>query len=207
MVAVAKKGGELTVYSDRFSYSGFKGKSILPAPVTKAISNLKGTDGPDTKDATGDKAAGAGTQAPDAKLFDMAYTLQTGPTRYAPMQPVPPTKITATNTKPLYPTSSVKIAKSKLPIPSAVITITASQTFSVKSHENTVCCRYCWWRLHRANRHRSLPLPMLPTTWPSSSDAGRIRWILEPRDLDSIMRYQIYDKNSMRNGRLLFDIA
>jgi hypothetical protein len=199
MVAVAKEGGELTVYSDRFSYSGMKGKNILPAPVTKAISNLKGTSGPDTKDATGDKAAaGAGTKAPNAKLFDMAYTLQTGPTRYAPMQPVPPTKITATNTKPLYPTSSVKIAKSKLPIPSIVMTVTASQTFSVKSHENTVCCGCCGWRWEiRANRHRSLPLPMLPTTWPSSSDAGRIRQIFNLKTFCGIMRYQIYDKHPL----------
>jgi hypothetical protein len=60
-------------------------------------------------------------------------------TRYAPMIPQPPTKITATNTKPLYPTSSVQIAKSHLPIPKVQTTITQSQTFSVSSRENTVC--------------------------------------------------------------------
>ena len=64
--------------------------------------------------------------------------MQTGLTRYAPMQPVPGTKVTATNTKPMFPTSSVRMATTRLPIPSQATTLTATQTFSTKMIENTV---------------------------------------------------------------------
>ncbi|KAF9693943.1 hypothetical protein EKO04_007763 [Ascochyta lentis] len=133
MVAVAKTGGELTTYSDRFSYSGMTG--AWGSDVQKGLDDLDGTDGPATVDAT----TGAADGAPGADGdYDVAYTMQTGPTRYAPMQPVPPTKVTAKNTKPLYPASSVKTATTFLPIPSIQTTITQSQTFSVSSVENTV---------------------------------------------------------------------
>lgn len=135
MVAVGKTGGELTTYSDRFSYSGMTG--AWGADVKKALNDLDGTSGPAAKDTTGDAAGGAVGADGD---YDVAYTMQTGPTRYAPMQPVPPKTVTATNTKPLYPTSSVKIATTFLPIPSIQTTITQSQTFSVSSVENTVSC-------------------------------------------------------------------
>lgn len=135
MVAVSKTGGELTTYSDRFSYSGMTG--TWDPKIKKALDNLDGTDGPATVDATA--ADNADPAAPPDGAFDVEYTMQTGPTRYAPMQPVPPTKITAKNTKPLYPTSSVSIATTNLPIPKVQKTITQSQTFSVKSVENTVC--------------------------------------------------------------------
>lgn len=131
MVAVGKTGGELTTYSDRFSYSGMTG--VWGANVNTA--DIDGTDGPAAKDTTGD-AAGAVPGADGD--YGVAYTMQTGPTRYAPMQPVPPKTVTAQNTKPLYPTSSVKIATTFLPIPSIQTTITQSQTFSVSSVENTV---------------------------------------------------------------------
>ena len=100
-------------------------------------------------------AGGAGAAAPvapvapapaaapaDAAGYDMAYTMQTGATRYAPMQPIPKTKITATKTKALYPTSAIgKIAKGYLGKPKHSTTLTQTQTHSVKSHENTVCGR------------------------------------------------------------------
>ncbi|KAL1606058.1 Cell wall synthesis protein kre9 precursor [Nothophoma quercina] len=136
MVAVGKTGGELTTYSDRFSYSGMTGS--WGTTVKAALDDLDGTDGPATKDTTGD-SDGATTGA--SGDYGVAYTMQTGPTRYAPMQPVPPKKVTATNTKPLYPTSSVKIATALLPIPSIQTTITQSQTFSVSSVENTVSAK------------------------------------------------------------------
>lgn len=133
MVAVGKTGGQLTTYSDRFSYSGMTG--TWGTAVQAGLDDLDGTDGPATVDATTDAAGGASAADGD---YGVAYTMQTGPTRYAPMQPIPPTKVTAKNTKPLYPTSSVKIATTFLPIPSIQTTITQSQTFSVSSVENTV---------------------------------------------------------------------
>jgi len=136
MVATSKTGpGELTTYSDRFSYSGMKG--TWGVTVQAALDKLDTTSGPPTVDATTNGAA-----APDADPADgdysVTYTMQTGAIRYAPMQPVPPKKVTATNTKPLYPTSSVKIATTFLPIPSIQKTITQSQTYLVSSAENTV---------------------------------------------------------------------
>ncbi|CAA9961771.1 hypothetical protein PTMSG1_05148 [Pyrenophora teres f. maculata] len=137
MVAVAKTGGQFITYSDRFSYSGMTGKNILSPVVKDAAIAVKDTKGPATEDDTA-KDDTAATDTVNGDLYDVEYTMQTGLTRYAPMQPVPPTKITATNMKPLYPTSSVEIAKTRLPMPSQRTTLTASQTYSVSSMENTV---------------------------------------------------------------------
>ncbi|CAN9093435.1 unnamed protein product [Alternaria alternata] len=137
MIAVGKTGGQLVTYSDRFQFSGFTGKNILNPTVKKAAEDISTTAGPATEDTTTDGTDPAAADPAEGD-YGVTYTMQTGPTRYAPMQPVPPTKITAKNTKPLYPTSSVKIAKSKLPIPTIQTTLTQSQTFSVKSMENTV---------------------------------------------------------------------
>lgn len=135
MIATPKTGGgQYVVYSDRFAYSGMTGKGVLAPAIKQAALAVTNTDGPPSQDGltNEDTAAAGGDQ------YEVEYTMQTGLTRYAPMQPVPGTKVTATNTQPLYPTSSVVIAKTKLPTPSQVITITASQTFSTKSMENTV---------------------------------------------------------------------
>jgi len=132
MVAVAKTGGQLITYSDRFSYSGMSG--AFPASIKTGLAGISGTTGPDTQDNTAQNPGAA----PVGGDFGVAYTMQTGPTRYAPMQPVPPKTITAKNTKPLYPTSSVQIATTRLPIPKIQTTITQSQTYSVSSRENTV---------------------------------------------------------------------
>ena len=133
MVAVGKTGGELTTYSDRFSYSGMTGAWGITAKA--ALDKLDSTSGPATKDTTSDAAGAADPAKGD---YGVTYTMQTGSIRYAPMQPVPPKKVTATNTKPLYPKSDVKIATTFLPIPTIEKTITQSGTFSVKSVQNTV---------------------------------------------------------------------
>ena len=72
--------------------------------------------------------------------FAISYQFQTtGLTKYAPMQPKPGTKITATNTAPLFAPSPFTVATTFLPIPSQVTTITQAITYSVSSRENTVC--------------------------------------------------------------------
>jgi hypothetical protein len=143
MMAVGKTGGILTTYSDRFSFSGMKG--TFPPDVKKGAAGITDTKGPATDDKTvkaGQDPAGAVPQAGD---YDVEYTMQTGLTRYAPMQPVPLTKITAKGTpKPMFPTSSVVIAKTRLPIPKVQTTITQSQTYLVKSRENTVRSNLRW---------------------------------------------------------------
>jgi hypothetical protein len=153
MMAVSKTGGQLITYSDRFSYSGMKGAFPADPAVQKGLASISGTTGPATEDNTVKAGAGAGAGAgasPAAGDYDVEYTMQTGLTRYAPMQPVPLTKITATGyPKPMFPTSSVQIAKTRLPIPKVQTTVTQSQTYSVQSRENTVCLDLS--RLHLFN--------------------------------------------------------
>lgn len=148
-------------------------KGSFSAAFTSAMSSVKDATGPSAVDTTVKDAADVSNVADDE--YEVEYTMQTGPTRYAPMQPVPPTKITAKQAKPLYPTSSVKLATTKLPIPSVQTTITQSQTHKVTSIENTVRGSKgdpsLWvgsWVLADANmRNRSRRLPCLQTTWPS----------------------------------------
>ena len=118
-----------------------------PAAIKTALADVSGTAGPATEDKTTD-SSNPDAADPAAGDYDVEYTMQTGLTRYAPMQPVPPTKITAKDTKPLYPTSSVDIAKTFLPIPTIQTTITQSQTYSVSSMENTVSI----WTAARTSR-------------------------------------------------------
>jgi len=133
MNSVATQGGTIMTYSDRFTVTGMAGAkdAAIEAGVTAA-----GATVPATVDSTANNAAAAAGD-PNANS-GIPYAEQTGLIRYAPMQSVPPTKITKKDTKPLYPTSSYKIAVSFLPTPSATKTVTASQTFSADSMENTV---------------------------------------------------------------------
>ncbi|KAI5366489.1 hypothetical protein Slin14017_G041290 [Septoria linicola] len=133
MQSVAKEGGQVINYSSRFSIKGLTGTS--PDTAIAGAKSVTGTAGPDTQNQVANNA-GAAVPA-DGDVFNMAYADQTGPTRYAPMQGIPPTKITAKNYTPLHPTSSFSIAKTFLPIAKIQTTITQSQTFSVSSMENT----------------------------------------------------------------------
>lgn len=132
MVSTAATGGTVTNFSPRFSMSGMTG--TFPQNVIDGMKSVTGTDGPAKIDATND-AAPANPAEGD---FGVAYTMQTGLTRFAPMQPVPPTAITKKEKTPLFPTSSVSVATAFLPTPKIQTTITQSQTFSVSSRENTV---------------------------------------------------------------------
>jgi len=135
MVSVATAGGTVTNFSPRFSITGMTG--TFPPNVIAGIQTITGTAGPATVNDVSDTPAAGGAAAAGAAGFSVAYTLQTGLTKYAPMQPQPPTSITATNTSPLFPTSSVSIATTWLPTPSQVTTFTQSGTYSVSSMENT----------------------------------------------------------------------
>lgn len=139
MISTAAAGGTVTNYSDRFSLSGMTG--TFSADVVTALAKVSGTDGPPSVNAIAAQApaGGAATASGD---FAIPYNEQEGTIRYAPMQPVPPTKITATNTDPLWPTSAVQFASTFLPNPTVVTTLTQAQTFSVASHPNSVCLFY-----------------------------------------------------------------
>jgi hypothetical protein len=106
----------------------------FPADVQAALATVVGTAGPPTL------TEGVAPAAPGAAGdFGIPYNQQTGLTKYAPMQPLPPKSITAQNTDPLWPTSSVVIATTFLPIPSIRTTITQAGTYVFTSHPNTVC--------------------------------------------------------------------
>ena len=135
MISVSSEGGQVINYSDRFTLTGMTG--TFPANVIAGISAVGGsTAGPPTQNNVNNAAPAAGGAA--GGEFTVPYQLQTGLTKYAPMQPVPPTKITVKKFTPLHPTSAYTIAKTFMPNPSIVTTLTASQTFSVSSMENTV---------------------------------------------------------------------
>lgn len=135
-------GGTVENFSDRFSISGMDG--VFPAAVTTGLKTVTGTAGPATINNIADTqnpAAGAGqgaTPAVAAGEYTVAYTLQTGLTRYAPMPIMPPTKISAKNASPQWPTSSYTPYVQAAGSPNAVTTNTLTQTFSGQSIENTV---------------------------------------------------------------------
>ncbi|KAF4636312.1 hypothetical protein G7Y89_g1784 [Cudoniella acicularis] len=132
MVSTAA-GGTVTTYSPRFSLTGMTG--VFPATV-QAVLPVSGATAPVPANVNNVVQAAAAASV-NQGAWGTPYNLQTGLTKYAPMQPVPPTAITATNTSPLWPTSSVSLASTFLPIPSIVTTLTQANTFSVSSHANT----------------------------------------------------------------------
>ena len=136
MIATASEGGTITVYSDHFDIPSMTGST--PQQYETAAAALGGsTAGPPPVNAVSNGAAAPA--AGEAGGFGVPYNLQTGLTRYAPMQPIPPTKITQKTAKPLFPTSDYTIATTGLPIATEVLTtLTQPQTFSVSSVENTV---------------------------------------------------------------------
>ncbi|KAL3423990.1 hypothetical protein PVAG01_05736 [Phlyctema vagabunda] len=138
MISTATAGGTVTNFSKRFSLTGMTGS--FSAAVTTALGTVSGTSGPATVNAVADAAdtVAGSSAAVDDGVYGTPYSLQTGPTKYASMQPLPGTAITATNTAPLYPTSSLVLATTFLAIPTVVTTVTQSLTDSHSSHANTV---------------------------------------------------------------------
>ena len=157
MISTAKEGGTIINYSDRFTITGMTG-TTTPA-IQKAVTALGGTTaGPPTVNSVTPGGAvapvpppAADTPAAGNSVYNIPYGQQTGLTKYAPMQGVPPTKITNKGMTPQYPTSAVQIAVTFLPKASIVTTLTEPMTFSVNSHPNTVCLRIPLHRRLSAN--------------------------------------------------------
>ncbi|KAI9849732.1 MAG: hypothetical protein M1838_000093 [Thelocarpon superellum] len=135
MLSTATAGGTVINFSNRFSLSGMTG--VFPPALVTDLKTVSGTTGPPTVN----QVAGANAAPPAggaAGPYTVPYTLQTGLTRYAPMQPQPPTKITAQSATPLWPTSGTTVATTFMAIPSIVTTLTQSPTFSTTTRTNTV---------------------------------------------------------------------
>lgn len=170
MISVMKTGGRVTNYSNRFTLKGVTG--VFPAAVITGLKSVTTTDGPATqKDTT--EALPAPAEAGD---FGVPYLEQTGIMKFAPMQKLPPTKITKKDMKPLYPTTSFQIARTWLPTPKQRSTTTQSRTYKFSSMENTVgCSKLTRFGMSFADSTiRSLPSLSLQTTWKGSSPGGRI---------------------------------
>jgi hypothetical protein len=138
MIATSSSG-TITVFSDRFTLNGMAG--TFPAAIESDLASISGTTGPRPVNVQVDdrqEERQEGGQGAGAGPYAIPYPQQTGLTRYAPMQQMPGTKITATNTAPLYPSSSVVLASTYLPNPTVVTTFTETQTFVAASHPNTV---------------------------------------------------------------------
>ena len=145
IISVPKSGGgTVTNYSPRFTLSGMTGS--FPAAIKTAAQGVTGTAGPATQNAV---VAAGGDQASVSNIpqgsYAIKYADQDGPTKYAPMQGRPGTKITAKTASARYPTSSVSYYHTFAPIPKQVTTQTMSQTFTVSSVENQVCLGYPGW--------------------------------------------------------------
>ncbi|ESZ97166.1 hypothetical protein SBOR_2422 [Sclerotinia borealis F-4128] len=131
MIATATAGGTVTVYSNRFSISGMTGTFATTYTIT-------GTAGPATVNTVADTAAVSSSAASSGDgIYAIPYQSQTGLTKYAPMGVMPGTTITATDTAPQYPTSSVPLATAYLSSATIDTTLTQAQTASFASHANT----------------------------------------------------------------------
>lgn len=137
MLCLASDGGTVSVFSDRFTITGMTGE--LEPEYANAAEGL-GTTGPENVNnvANAGVEEPAGDDGPPASLFEIQFGEQTGLTRYAPMQPIAPTKITKKEASRMHPTSSYDVAKTFLPPASIQTTVTQKQTNTVKSIENTV---------------------------------------------------------------------
>lgn len=110
-------------YTNRFTLEGMTGAQQASG---------KGASPDAVNSATGD--AGATTALTiNSKSFSITYTLQTGKTRFAPMQMQPGSKVTATTWSRRFPTSAVTYYTTKLKTPVVLSTITPGWSYTVES--------------------------------------------------------------------------
>lgn len=137
----AAQGGSVVNFSGRFSLSGMTGK--FPASVVAGLETVDGTEGPPTQSNIQSNQQGGGNAPGASGDYGVTYTMQTGAIKFAPMPKLAPTKITAKDPKPIYPTSAIQIAKTFLPIPVQKTTVTQTFTYSFESAENAVSTSIC----------------------------------------------------------------
>ncbi|KAF2094324.1 hypothetical protein NA57DRAFT_46736 [Rhizodiscina lignyota] len=129
ITSVASEGGQVINFSPHFTISGMTG--TFSAKIQAGLP-VKDATARDTVNQVANNPAGGAADG-----FNVPYNEQTGLTRMAPMMVQPPTSITKKNTTPLFPTSSVSIATTFLPVATVATTITQSNTHSVSQMENT----------------------------------------------------------------------
>ncbi|KAI4716033.1 hypothetical protein E4T48_07784 [Aureobasidium sp. EXF-10727] len=136
MISTGVDGGTDIVYSSRFGLTGMTGtfSAAVQQGVTAAGSDTTYTP-PAAHELAADAAAGT-TAVAEAGMFTVPYHLQTGLIKYAPMQPMPGTKITAKTPSMMNPSSSYTIFSTYAAPATITYTVTESQTLSHSSREN-----------------------------------------------------------------------
>jgi hypothetical protein len=135
IVSQSTSGGTVTNYSPRFSLSGMTG--TFPQNVITGMQSVTGTGGPPTENDVGNSPSNGATGS-----FALPWAMQTGLTKYAAMQPYPPSKITAKTKMPLFPSSPYTVATTLLGPPTILTTITQPVTWGYSQKENPVCCSW-----------------------------------------------------------------
>ena len=119
-----KDGSTGIVYTPRFRLTDMEG------PTGTLVVTVTG-DSPE-----GQTSASESTGADISKSFTVPYTLQTGRTRYAPMQMQPGSTVTATTWTRKFPTSAVTYYSTKHTKPVVHSTITPGWSYTASSEVN-----------------------------------------------------------------------
>lgn len=134
IISVDTTGGTVTNYSPRFTLSGMTG--TFPQSVIDGLQAVTGTAGPPTENDVGGAAAASSGGATGS--YALPWSMQTGLTKYASMQPYPPTKITMKTKTPLFPTSPYTVATTFMSRPTILTTLTQAVTWGFSQEENPV---------------------------------------------------------------------
>ena len=139
MISTGVNGGTDIVYSARFGLTGMTGvfTAAQQQGVTAAGSDTTFVP-PAAHNIVKAGAATTAAAAPVTGMFDVPYLSQTGLIKYAPMQPIPGTKITAKTASMMNPSSAYTIFKTYAPPATITYTLTESQTLTHSSRENPV---------------------------------------------------------------------
>lgn len=120
-------------YTPRFSMSSMTGEFT---PGQLAAQKLGDEDPPVGENTVVDPDSAAGGDA--AGMMGVGYAMQTGPTRYAPMQTQPGRSITAKSARMQYPTSAYTVYTTRGRKPNVETTVTQAWDYTVVSKVNTV---------------------------------------------------------------------
>lgn len=144
MESIAKTAGSSVTYTPRFSMEGMTGDFTADQLTAQKVGD---EDPPAPENKVVDPATVTGAAAvAQSDYVKLPYTLQTGPTLYAPMQIQPGKSITATSAKRQYPTSAYTLFTTAGPKPNKEVTVTLPWDYTIDSKVNTVCwgCWGCW---------------------------------------------------------------
>ncbi|CAC9893304.1 unnamed protein product [Aureobasidium pullulans] len=129
MVSVGVDGGQDIVYSKRFGLTGMTGTfSAAQIAGITAVGSSTAAGLPAAHNLAA--AAATGAAAIGGEMYTVPYHLQTGLIKYAPIQPMPGTKITAKTPSMMNPSTSFTIFKTYAPPATITYTATESQTFT-----------------------------------------------------------------------------